>query len=237
MIAGLQQRQIVPEILDSLPANDRSAKASRRDLIWINAIMLQSRFMAGLLRRHLPSPPKRVLEIGAGDGAFSLTVARRMGSAWKGVDLVMVDQADLVTRIRRDDFARLGWRVEPVVSDLFEWLARSPEDRFDLVFANLVLHHFDSEDLRNLFHLLHKRADVFVATEPRRNAVGLIGSSLLRLIGANDVTMHDAAASVRAGFAGTELSSHWPTADSMRFEERRAGLFTHAFAAERIDEP
>ena len=234
MIAGLQQRHMVPEILDALPANDSSAIASRRDLIWINAIMLQSRLMAGLMRRHIHTPPKRVLEIGAGDGAFSLTVARRMGSAWKGVDLVMVDQANLLTGTRREDFARLGWRVEPVVSDLFEWLAQSPEDRFDLVFANLVLHHFDSEDLRNLFASMHERANVFVATEPRRNTVALIGASLLRLIGANDVTMHDAAASVRAGFAGKELSSLWPTADSMRFEERRMGLFTHAFAAERI---
>ena len=63
--------------------------------------------------------------------------------------------------------------------------------------------------------------------------MALGGSSLLRLFGVNDVTMHDAAASVRAGFAGNELTRLWPTTDGMRFEERRLGLFTHAFAAGR----
>jgi protein-L-isoaspartate O-methyltransferase len=150
MVAGLRQRHIVPEILDGLSADDRDALASRRDLTWINALMLQSWLMAGLLKRHLSAPPKRVLEIGAGDGAFTLSLARRMGSAWRGVELVMVDQADLLTSARREDLAKLGWRVEPIVSDVFAWLAQSGNDEFDVVYSNLFLHHFSSEELRNL---------------------------------------------------------------------------------------
>jgi 2-polyprenyl-3-methyl-5-hydroxy-6-metoxy-1,4-benzoquinol methylase len=233
MSANLDQRHLVPEFLDALPLDDARAVGSRRDLIWINALMLQSRIMAGLLNRHVLTPPKRILELGSGDGAFMLAVARRMRSAWRDVELVMVDQADLLTDARRADFARLGWRAEPIVADLFEWLEQSETAAWDVTCANLVLHHFSDAALRHLFALLKERTSIFVATEPRRDVVGLRGCSLLWLIGVNDVTMHDAAASVRAGFAGEELTRLWPATGGMRFEERRLGLFTHAFAAER----
>ena len=188
--------------------------------------------MSGLLRWHVPAPPTRILEIGSGDGGFMLAVARHTG--WRDVDLVMVDQADLITPARRGEFAALGWRTKPVVADIFEWLAQSGDACFDAVCANLVLHHFGDDALRRLFASLHKRTDVLVATEPRRNALSLGGCALLKLIGVNHVTMHDAAASVRAGFAGGELTALWSQDDAMRFEERRRGLFTHAFAAGRI---
>jgi hypothetical protein len=47
------------------------------------------------------------------------------------------------------------------------------------------------------------------------------------------VTRHDAVLSVRAGFAGRELSALWPSADGWKLEERRAGLFSHLFVAHR----
>ena len=234
MTAHLDRRLIVPELLDALPDDDPGAVGSRRDLVWINALMLQSRIMAGLLRKHVPAPPGRILELGSGDGTFMLAVARRMGDPWRGVDLVMLDKADLVTDSRRSAFASLGWRAEPVVADIFEWISRPGNARFDLVCANLVLHHFSDDALRGLFSSVQELADVFVATEPRRNRVALAGCALLKLIGVNAVTMHDAAASVRAGFAGEELTRLWPTGREMRLEERRLGPFTHAFTARGV---
>ena len=131
MDASLDRRLIVPELLDALPADDARAAASRRDLAWINALMLQSRIMAALLRRHVSAPPRRILELGFGDGAFMLAVAGRMG--WRDVDLVMVDQADLLTNSRHNEFASLGWRAQPVVADIFEWIGQREEGRFDVV--------------------------------------------------------------------------------------------------------
>jgi SAM-dependent methyltransferase len=234
MSASLDRRRIVPELLDALAPDDAGAVGSRRDLAWINALILQSRIMAGLLRRHVSTPPGRILELGSGDGRFMLAVARRMGNAWRGADLVMVDQMDLLSESTRNEFSALGWRAEPVVSDIFEWISRSGDARFDVVCANLVLHHFSDDVLSGLFNSMQKLAPVFVATEPRRNVVALASCSLLKLIGVNEVTKHDAAASVRAGFAGNELTALWPANHEMRFEERRLGPFTHAFAARRI---
>ncbi|TIT57630.1 MAG: hypothetical protein E5W90_37770, partial [Mesorhizobium sp.] len=69
-MSGLEQRQLEPEILDGLAGDDPRALAARRDLRRINALMFQARIMASLLWKFVPRPPRRILEIGAGDGSF-----------------------------------------------------------------------------------------------------------------------------------------------------------------------
>jgi hypothetical protein len=51
-------------------------------------------------------------------------------------------------------------------------------------------------------------------------------------LGANDVTRHDAVASVRAGFRGREISGLWPqAAPDWRLSEHAVFPFTHLFQA------
>ena len=78
---------------------------------------------------------------------------------------------------------------------------------------------------------MQRLAPVLLATEPRRGSFPLAAARLLWAIGANDVTLHDAAASVRAGFAGNGTSALWPAGQGRPIEERRGGLFSHVFAA------
>jgi len=231
MTSGLAQRLIEPELLDSLPVNNPQAIASRRDLVRINAVMFQGAIMARLLRAHLLRKPLRILEIGAGDGSFMLSVARRLAGQWNDVDLVMLDQADLVTQARRAQFAALGWRVQTVTADVFDWIARPDIGGFDVVTANLFLHHFHETELRKLLAVMPRLTRLFVATEPRRSRVALWCTGWLRAIGANAITLHDAAASVRAGFSSSELSQLWPGGTAMGPHERRIGPFTHIFVA------
>ena len=198
LTGSISLRRVEPEILDGLPADDPQAVHSRRDLARINALMFQVPIMAGLLRKHVKTAPMRILEIGAGDGAF------RLAKQWPAVELMLLDRIDLVPSGRRDDFAKLGWRVETVTADIFEWLALPGHRRFDAIVANLFLHHFDNADLSHLFLGLQRLAPVLVATEPRRGSFPLAAARLLWAIGANGVTLNDAAASVRAGFAGEE---------------------------------
>jgi hypothetical protein len=56
---------------------------------------------------------------------------------------------------------------------------------------------------------------------------------MLGAIGCNDVTRHDAVASVRAGFRDGQLSALWP-AGPWKLTERGAGLFSHLFVARRM---
>jgi hypothetical protein len=117
-------------------------------------------------------------------------------------------------------YEQLASRAVVLRQDVFEWLRRA--DDHDVIVANLFLHHFHTAELAELFQLVSRRTRLFVACEPRRARFALVASHLLRAIGCNDVTRHDAVLSVRAGFAEKQLSALW-----------RAGLFGHLFVAER----
>ncbi|GGE05464.1 hypothetical protein GCM10011390_25630 [Aureimonas endophytica] len=230
-MSGLRHRRLVPELLDSLPVADPAAIRSRADLVRVNILMGQARIMTGLLRQEIARPPRRILEIGAGDGRFMLGIARRMRAHWPAPELVLLDRLDLVSSHRLDAFNALGWHVSAVVADVFSYLETRRDSSFDLVIANLFLHHFDDEALRRLLALIAGVTPVLAATEPRRAPVPYLASRMLLAVGASRITRHDAPASVRAGFAGRELADLWPATRPARIEERRRGLFTHAFVA------
>ncbi|TYC63542.1 methyltransferase domain-containing protein [Rhodobacterales bacterium] len=222
-------RAIVPEMLDLLPPEDAAAQGSRRDLRRINALMFQTSVMSGLLRRYVANPPRRIAEIGCGDGHATLALARKMAPAWPDVTLTLVDQQDLVRKDVREQIAAFGWSLETVTADVFDWLGRG--ERQDLMLTNLFLHHFHQEQLTDLLTGIADLADCFVATEPRRSRFALMASGTLGVIGANAVTRHDAPASVWAGFTGHELSELWPGGSGNVLCERSIGPFTHGFAA------
>jgi hypothetical protein len=224
-------RCVEPEWLDQLPENDVHAVGSRRDLRRINGWMLQGGIMARLLLRHCAVPPRRIVDIGAGDGMFMLRVARRVAPHWGNVSLILLDRRDVVTRKTREGFAAIGWKADTMVADAFEGLARQ-NGGADLVTANLFLHHFHADELARLLALAAGAAPLVAACEPRRGVLPLLASRLSWAIGANRVTRHDAPASVHAGFAGRELSALWPQA-GWALHEGEAGPFTHCFVARR----
>ena len=231
MAASLALRRLSPELLDHLPASDPEAIGSRRDLARINAIMFQAAIICRRLRRDLQPPPRRILELGCGDGSFMLAVLKRLRRHWPGGEIVLLDRQDLVSPRRLDAFAELGWQAETVTADALEWMEHSPSAGFDLVTANLFLHHFAEPGLTRLLAAAAQLAPRFVAAEPSRSGIALAATRLLRAIGANAVTLHDAAASVRAGFAGQELSLLWPGGPAMTTSEGSTGPFTHVFSA------
>ncbi|HET7728645.1 MAG TPA: class I SAM-dependent methyltransferase [Usitatibacter sp.] len=222
-------RRVEPEWLDVLPPADARAMRSRRDLRRVNALMSN----AAIVRSGLGASAalRRVAEIGAGDGAFSLRVLRAMPRPEPGAELLLVDREPIRDGAVEAELASRGWRVRWERADAFDWLQSSGERDLDAVVANLFLHHFEDAPLARMLALLARRTRAFVACEPRRDAVALLGARLLGVVGCNDVTRHDAVVSVRAGFLGRELSALWPAAQPHRLEERPRGLFSHAFTA------
>lgn len=219
-------RVLVPEILDGLAADDPRAIGSRCDLARINWAMRQSAIMARVLARF--PQPKVLADLGGGDGRFLLSVARRMARRWPGVTALVCDQADIVGDETRAAFARLGWTVQVRQGDIFAQLPRA-----DVMMANLFLHHFDDARLTLLLALAAQSTSAFAACEPRRNRFAELGARMVWALGANDVTRHDAVASVRAGFANLELAALWPSDGTARWRliERHSFPFTHVFAA------
>ena len=221
----MRTRSLEPEWLDALPEEDLRARRSRRDLARVNGLMGNASIIAGMLHAALPAEP-RIAEIGAGDGAFAVRVIRALGGTG---DIVLVDRGASPSREAVQRMAQCGWHAAGARADVFEWLdATGP---LDAIFANLFLHHLDDAQLGRMLKAIALRAPVFVACEPRRSRVALLGAHLLGVVGCNDVTRHDAVVSVRAGFAAGEVGALWPNAPGIRIHERPRGLFSHAFRA------
>ena len=233
----LAARQVQREWLDELPADDPRAVRSRRDLVRVNTWMMQPGIMArALLAHHGQAAPRSVLDIGSGDGTFMLRVATLLARRWRNVSVTMLDQQDIVDSSTRRGFDALGWSSKTIAGDLFGTLSEGRLPEVDIITANLFLHHFTEPQLTPLFAKLAPMARLFVACEPRRGALPLLGSHLLWAIGCNEVTRHDAVLSVEAGFTGRELSVLWPELGRWQLQEYAARLFTHCFAARRVHE-
>lgn len=223
------RRSIQPEILDELAVDDPRAIQSRRDLQKVNTFMGHTRMVASALRAA-PAPQRLLVELGTGDGTFLLKIVRRLVRQ-SGMRAVLVDRRPSVSTATRDGFKAAGWELDIYESDVFEWLCRPRPETADATVANLFLHHFREGQLAHLLNLAARQTKLFIASEPRRTRTALAAASLLPLIGCNDVTVHDADVSVRAGFRNRELSALWPPEAGWELTERRAGLFSHAFIA------
>jgi hypothetical protein len=231
------KREGEPEFLDELPTGDHRAIQSRRDLQKINALMGHVRIMARVLAGAFGDrSPRSIVELGAGDGTLLLRVAKSVAPRWKPVRVVLVDRLRLLSPQTRAEFEALSWHVEALPMDVFDWLQRPDPERSEVTIASLFLHHFTNNDLRRLLRRAAIQTGFFLACEPRRANFSLGGARLLPLIGCNGVTTHDAIISVRAGFREDELSALWPAGDGWRLRERRAGLFSHCFVAQRTGE-
>lgn len=204
-----------PERLDELPPEHPAARAGRRDLARINALMGNHRWLAARLVEAVPASPGPVLELGAGDTGH-LAAYRRVG----GLRLAALDLAP-----RPADWpADWDW----IQADLLA--ASWPEA--EIVIASLVLHHFDAAALRALGRQLAARSRLLFV-EPARRRRHLAQGAVLGPI-LHPLTRHDLGLSVRAGFLPGELgpalgldAAQWDVRESMslrgglRFEARR----------------
>lgn len=233
-------RNVTPEALDALPPSDPDAMRSRRDLQRVHRVMrtrhILQRGLTAMMDRREKSKPLRILEIGAGDGSLMLGVARTLAPSVAGVELTLMDRQPLLATATLEGYGHLGWTAIEKVGDVLDW-ATDPfrkAESWDLILANLFLHHFDSPQLALILKASASTCDRFFACEPRRHWLALAGSHLVGVLGANHVTREDAVLSVHAGFNGGELTALWPKQHgSWRLKEYSAGFFSHCFWAER----
>ena len=244
-------RTVVAEELDSLEAADPSAMRSRRDLQRIHRAMgtcgiLASELHAVLANSPAGRSPVRILELGAGDGTLMLRVANALKPRWSGVQLTLLDRIDLLDSKTRAGYSAIGWTATPKTMDVLDWAnqqygkgALDPpgQPRWDLVVANLFLHHFEAKELQLLLAAIAGCSSALVACEPRRSGFALAASHWIGALGTGSVTRADAVTSVHAGFCGRELGALWPPGAGWALNERPAGLFGHCFRAERIAAP
>ncbi|WP_009960743.1 class I SAM-dependent methyltransferase [Verrucomicrobium spinosum] len=192
----MRARLVEPEILDSLPHDHPDALLSRADIRFLNTIMGSFRWIRKELGRNARAGEKAV-ELGAGDGALVRYLAPAhpdLASRWTGLDLAPPPLHSLPsgTGWLQGDFLAEG----PAANALRE---------ADIVVANLILHHFQDDQLAILGRRLH-RARLLIVSEPARHSIHLWKGRLLNaVLGFNHVTMFDMARSIQAGFRVGEL--------------------------------
>lgn len=184
----MRQRQLQPEILDTLAPNDPAALHNRRDLRVTNFIAGSHRWLRRTLARHV-RPGERLLEIGAGTGELGRSLQERGLPA---------DGLDLWPRPSNWPTGH-AWHV----ADL---LTFDGYDAYAVICGNLIFHQFSDADLAKLGNRLRDRTRLIVACEPARRRTSQILYRLFGpVFGANYVSLHDAHVSIAAGFRGDEL--------------------------------
>lgn len=203
-------RVVVDEILDSLDPADPDARRSREDLLRINRLMGNYRWLASRMRKAERRGPRTWVELGAGDGPLVRAVGPR------SVDRVNVTGIDL--QGRPESWPETWpWRQ----GDLFHVLeSDSSLGREAGLAAILFLHHLDGGKLLRLGGFLEGRFNRIVCCEPARYGWCHVGGSALRPF-INEVTRHDMHVSIDAGFRPGELAEAlglgrgWRTRDSV----------------------
>lgn len=187
----MQHRNVQPEILETLSADDPDAIRGREDLLLVNGIMGNHRWIAKKVKRHV-LPTWKLTEIGAGDGALSLKLAQ-LGLC-RTEDLHAFDLAQRPA----------SWPVEAAWTqgDLFA----QPLPKSEVLIANLFLHHFQKDQLQILGSRIPPETRVILAAEPARYRIHTwLGRFFCSLAELNAVTRYDMQVSIRAGFRGREL--------------------------------
>ena len=122
-------RILRPELLDSLPPEDRDAIHSRRDLRHFNRALGNPAWFRKQLSL-IVRPGERVLELGAGTGELRQSVPSHVFQ-WDGLDLAP----------RPNGWPATALWFQTDVRDFRGW------DSYDVVIANLFLHHLDDAAL------------------------------------------------------------------------------------------
>lgn len=190
-------RVVTPELLDHLPPHDPEAIRSRRDLRLINSLMGNEQWICETIRRLPAGKRQSILEIGAGDGALSMRLARLFPqSTITACDLVPrpPDLAPGVKWLEGDVFAIAA-------TDSSKNAGASPSG---LLVANLFIHHFEGVLLETLGRWF-ERFETLVINEPDRARLPHFCGLLIHPL-VNAVTRHDMHVSIRAGFTEGELT-------------------------------
>ncbi len=188
---NMRTRVVEPELLETYPDDHPDAIVGREDLLLVNAVMGNHRWMERTLRR-LYQPGWHITELGAGDGALSLRFLESGicdASALHGFDLAQ----------RPVLWPKMAAWTQ---GDFFH----HPLPESEVLVANLILHHFKDDQLRVLGSRISSKTCLILAAEPERQRrhtfMGRFFSWLAEL---HAITCHDMQVSIRAGFRGDEV--------------------------------
>lgn len=215
----MRTRVVEPELLETYPDDHPDAIASREDLLLVNAVMGNHRWMVRTLRR-LYQHGWHITEIGAGDGALSMRFVE------SGIcEASALHAFDLAQRPAR--WPKVAAWTQ---GDFFHHSL--PES--EVLVANLILHHFKEDQLRVLGSRISAKTRLILAAEPeRRGRHAVMGRCLSWLAELHPITRYDMQVSIRAGFRGKELAESLGLDAAWHWQSRATLFGGYRFVAVR----
>lgn len=177
-------------ILTTLPMTHRDVMRGPSDKLKIHAFMGNHQWLIRQIGWYVRLHWK-IMELGAGDGYLSLQFAKKgfcSDSDLHGLDLLE---------------RPLAWPDEAswAQGDIFT----QPLPQAQVLVANFFLHHFPSDQLRELGKMIPAETQIILVVEPARSPLAVILAQCWGFAQLNRVMRNDLQTSFRAGFRGREL--------------------------------
>lgn len=218
----LGERRVEPEVMDDPGLDPELHTEALHALARINRVSLTERRLLGeVLRSASGRPgPVRVLDVGCGDAAVVIEVARRAGRRGVVVDAHGCDASPVALARAEERAGRAGVAIG--LSRLDVTTDPLPEG-FDVATCSLFLHHLDGPDAVRLLAAMARAARVVLVQDLRRTRIGLVLAWLgVRLLTRSPVARVDGPRSVRAAFSLDEAAGLARRAGLLDASVRRA---------------
>lgn len=203
-------RKVVGELMDRADIDDRELASALRYLRLINraagGTSAVRRELERLARRRVRERPLTMLDVGTGSADIPLA-----GAAWarrRGIDL-RVTGVDFHAKTLAVARAAVAASAAGPAVELIEGRAQELERlvggrTFDIVHAGLFIHHLDAGDVASVLSAMWRLCRGVVVWSDLVRSTAMEWLVRAGSIGQGPVVMHDAVASVRAGFTREE---------------------------------
>jgi SAM-dependent methyltransferase len=222
---AIKERTDREEMLDAGEGSIDEVRQSLRDLDrinrWLGGRAPLHRFLYPRIAARKGAEPVRVLDVGAGSAAASITIARWAVKNRLAVNIVAFDNNE-----RHLAIARQAVRGRPSIR-LLRGDARAlpfAEDSFDFVLSTLLLHHFDPGTLGAMIPALLRisRGRVILNDLVRDQVPEIFFKATTAVFARSPLTRHDGRVSIRRAYTPREM--RWILDQA---GQPRARIYTH----------
>lgn len=201
------KRSYEPELMDDFSCGGDELKQTLAELKTINRLLGGNKVttdgLKKLLKNH-SSGTIRIADVGCGGGDM-LQVMQKWGKR-TGLDLEFlgIDANPHTIQLAKETFSenpKIAFEVDDVLSESFH------QKPIDIVTCTLFTHHFNDEELKQMFAAFLKKAKVgVVVNDLHRNPIAYYSIKYLtKFFSKSPMVIHDAPLSVQRSFTKREL--------------------------------